>query len=207
VENAKLTSLYFSVDRSGGPTACWRWQGSTAQDGSPSPVKYAGRVWGVHALIYSLVHNSIHNAGVQVSQQCNNRSCVNPAHLYSVALAPVPSAPVVATPGVPIPMRRLYAPQRAAMREAYRQGATQKALAQEYGVSIGNVVRTVRGARAKPERRTVRTITPAQQAVILALYAKGHSPDDIADHCAVAPQTVVSNIWAHRTLSIAEESA
>jgi HNH endonuclease len=74
------------VDRSGGPDACWPWTASrkegygqfwTNREHNPIPR--------AHRVAYELTHGEIPE-GHLVHHLCENRLCVNPAHL--VALEP-----------------------------------------------------------------------------------------------------------------------
>lgn len=75
-------SFWARVDKSGGPDACWEWQGSKQALGY-GQVGWKGRVLVAHRLAYTLTHGPIPE-GMQVHHKCNNPPCCNPSHLEAV---------------------------------------------------------------------------------------------------------------------------
>lgn len=72
------------VDVSGGPEACWPWQGCT--NGRGYGISYffgTNKKTVAHRVSYLLTHGRI-DAGMQIDHTCRNRGCVNPAHLHQV---------------------------------------------------------------------------------------------------------------------------
>ena len=67
------------LDDSGGPDACWPYQGCRDQDGY-GQFKIKGRQYKAHRVAYLLAHGSIDDA-LQVRHRCDNPPCCNPAHL------------------------------------------------------------------------------------------------------------------------------
>lgn len=67
------------VDQSGGPAACWEWQGTITRWGY-GQFKTHGVLWRAHRLIFTLVNGPIPD-GLVVRHACDNRRCCNPAHL------------------------------------------------------------------------------------------------------------------------------
>lgn len=53
---------------------------ATDKDGYPR-VKHQGKGWRLHRLIYTFCYGNIPEKQV-VAHKCNNKSCINPEHLY-----------------------------------------------------------------------------------------------------------------------------
>lgn len=136
------------VDRSAGPDACWPWVGSKDRLGY-------GRLYNgkgpelAHRASYRMAVGDIPK-GLLVCHECDNPSCVNPAHLFlgtskdnqrDMAEKGRAHRPA----GSLHPKAKLHAAQVVQIRRRYKLGDRVKDLAAEYGVAACTVSHIVVG--------------------------------------------------------------
>lgn len=157
--------FWSKVDRSGGPDACWLWTGSFFDSGYGQFAQTAKINRRAHRVAYELAIGPIPD-GLNVLHSCDNRPCCNPSHLFiGTQLDNMADMTAKGRQG----MRGHFAPERRprgerhhnsrltladvrAIRLAYASGhRTQQSLANEYGVTRGNIGHIVRGVAWRTE--------------------------------------------------------
>ena len=123
---------------------CWPWQGDTDTAGY-GVFLYRGKRVGAHTLALSFTTGELRGEGVDTCHSCDNPSCCNPEHLrFDTRQSNVDDMHArnrAARSG------RLTDADVIAMRERRANGARQRDLARDFGVSDGQVSMIVRGIR------------------------------------------------------------
>lgn len=136
-------AFWARVDKSG---ECWEWLGSKTSAGYGTvgrrPVTYLA-----HRYAWQLTHGEPPPPGMCLCHTCDNPGCVRPEHLFLGTRADNNqdrSRKGRGHIGEQHPSAKLTAEKVRAIRASYEDGATQKAIAAEFGISQIAVSRVVR---------------------------------------------------------------
>lgn len=162
LDSTTLVKFWSRVDTSGD---CWLWTGYLMPNGYGS-IRLAGKTHYGHRLSYTIAHGTIPE-GMDVCHRCDNRRCVNPAHLFlgtaqenmddAVQKGRMASGerhgltkhPERRVRGVTHGMAKLGENQVREIRARHERGETQAALAEAFGVSFQNIHLIVRRKKWK----------------------------------------------------------
>lgn len=142
--------FWAKVDKAG-PDECWNWTASTGRGGYGALLR-DGKYQGAHRISYEMHHGEIGD-GMCVCHRCDNRACVNPAHLFLGTLADNNADREAKGRGVYLNGERHYAAKLTwddvkAIREN-TDGVTRKELAEKFSVSYVTISHIVAGRKWK----------------------------------------------------------
>jgi len=142
MQMAKLSQRFWSKVDCGNPDKCWEWQASIKSNGY-GQIQVDGKPEYAHRIAVKLDGRTLPD-NMQVNHHCDNRSCVNPKHLYvgtrldnrrDAAKRSEANGSAILTWQDVGAIRRDYA----------LTSKTQYDLADEYGTTHGHISKIVRG--------------------------------------------------------------
>lgn len=144
-----MKTFWSKVDKSG---ACWVWTGCRDRHGygqfkPPAPVK---KLIGAHRMSWMIANSEV-PAGLHVCHRCDNRACVNPAHLFVGTNADnvrdrQQKGRTKSVRGEEHPGAKIGAVEVVAIREMVKQGAPQSEVSARFGIGNTQVGRIARRA-------------------------------------------------------------
>ncbi len=122
---------------------CWNWLGGKSSDGYGN-FRFEGKIVGSHVVAYKLHHNVNDLKGLHVLHTCDNPSCVNPEHLFlgtasDNAIDKVSKGRHNDHKGELHPMVKLTEQLVIYIREQFKRGKSQAAIAREVKVTRNNI--------------------------------------------------------------------
>jgi hypothetical protein len=126
------------------PSECWPWQGDTDRAGYGIFV-WHGRKMGAHELALSFTTGEARLPDLETCHSCDNPPCCNPAHLRFATHAS--NVAEMYARGRARHRTKLTAEMVVTMRKRRAAGARQRDLAEQFGITEGQVSMIVRGIR------------------------------------------------------------
>lgn len=146
IEALSLSERFWLKVKKSGPNDCWLWAGRPSRYGY-GELRINGTTLKAHRISFALANGR--EAAFCVCHRCDNRMCVNPAHLFD-GDRKANSGDMVAkgrqAKGDRL-ARKLTSGDVAAIRELVASGQSQTATAKRYGVGPDHVSRIIRGER------------------------------------------------------------
>lgn len=127
---------------------CWEWQASLADNGYGA-LKWRGKRLGAHRVAWILANGSIPD-GRFVCHRCDNRKCVNPAHLFLGTAAEnnhdmMAKGRAVFVNGERQSSAKLTTTQVLNVRERHAAGERSRSIAQSLGVAVRTIEKIISG--------------------------------------------------------------
>ena len=119
---------------------CWLWMAGRSKNGYGN-FAVSGKWYGAHCYAWILEHGPI-EMGMCILHHCDNRQCVRPSHLFLGTKAKNQAdmaAKGRAARGEKQWMSKLTASEVLKIRALSQRGLTQQQIADEFGVSRGNI--------------------------------------------------------------------
>ena len=141
-EAVTVTRFWRLVDQRG-VAECWPWTGDARK--GYGCFFYQGKMRGAHELALSFTTGEKRHPGLETCHSCDNPICCNPAHLrFDTRLSNVRD---MHDRGRSNCATKITDSQVVLMRQRRAAGARQKDLAEQFGITDGQVSMIVRGIR------------------------------------------------------------
>lgn len=184
-----LADLFWHYCAAGEAEVCWEWQGNTSRNGY-GRLSWAGRTLQAHRASWEIHNSRPIPDDLWVCHSCDNRLCVNPAHLW-LGTRQDNIDDMVAKGRQALGERASHAKLTdedvRLIRKLAAEGVTYKSLADHYGVMPSIISQAARGIIWQHLtgdwvnlRRPAKSLTPDHVHKIRDLAAQGSSAGEIA---------------------------